>query len=69
MTRARESLILTHARTRLTWGVARQMDASRFLDEIPRDLRRDLAVAAPSGTPRRRFSKRRSSSSGMLQGF
>ena len=34
MTRAKESLALTRARTRLTWGVARQMEASRFLDEI-----------------------------------
>ena len=46
MTRAKESLALTRARTRLTWGVARQMEASRFLDEIPDDLRKDVRVAA-----------------------
>ena len=61
MTRAKESLALTRARTRLTWGVARQMEASRFLDEIPDDLRRDVRVAAPpsSRSHRRRWSSSR----------
>ncbi|CAH0375535.1 unnamed protein product [Pelagomonas calceolata] len=70
MTRAKESLALTRARTRLTWGVSRQMEASRFLDEIPADLRRDVRVAAPpSSSRRRRWSSSRRRSDGMLAGF
>ena len=71
MTRAKESLALTRARTRLTWGVARQMEASRFLDEIPDDLRRDVRVAAPpsSRSHRRRWASSRRRSDGMLAGF
>ena len=70
MTRAKESLALTRARTRLTWGVARQMEASRFLDEIPSDLRRDVRVAAPPDSRhRRRWSSSRRRSDGMLAGF
>ena len=70
MTRAKESLALTRARTRLTWGVSRQMEASRFLDEIPSDLRRDVRVAAPpSSSRRRRWSSSRRRSDGMLAGF
>jgi len=71
MTRAKESLALTRARTRLTWGVSRQMEASRFLDEIPADLRRDVRVAAPpsSRSHRRRWSSSRRRSDGMLAGF
>ena len=71
MTRAKESLALTRARTRLTWGVARQMEASRFLDEIPDELRRDVRVAAPpsSRSHRRRWSSSKRRSDGMLAGF
>ena len=70
MTRAKESLALTRARTRLTWGVSRQMEASRFLDEIPEELRRDVRVAAPpSSSRRRRWSSSRRRSDGMLAGF
>ena len=71
MTRAKESLALTRARTRLTWGVSRQMEASRFLDEIPADLRRDVRVAAPpsSRSHRRRWSSSKRRSDGMLAGF
>ena len=42
MTRAKRALVLTRATTRLTWGVRRDMDPSRFLDEIPTDLTRAL---------------------------
>ena len=70
MTRAKESLALTRARTRLTWGVSRQMEASRFLDEIPADLRRDVRVAAPpQSRNRRRWSSSKRRSDGMLAGF
>ena len=36
ITRARERLFLTHARTRRVWGEIRPCDPSRFLDELPR---------------------------------
>jgi DNA helicase-2/ATP-dependent DNA helicase PcrA len=36
ITRARERLYLTHARTRRVWGEIRPCDPSRFLDELPR---------------------------------
>ena len=42
MTRAKRALVLTRATTRLTWGVRRDMDPSRFLEEIPTDLTRAL---------------------------
>jgi DNA helicase-2/ATP-dependent DNA helicase PcrA len=35
ITRARERLFLTHARTRRVWGEIRPCDPSRFLDELP----------------------------------
>jgi DNA helicase-2/ATP-dependent DNA helicase PcrA len=43
MTRARERLVLTHARTRRQWGEVRLNQPSRFLDAIPPDC---LAVRA-----------------------
>ncbi len=36
MTRAKEQLYLTRAKFRYMWGMLRQMNPSRFLDEIPR---------------------------------
>lgn len=68
MTRAKESLALTRARTRLTWGVTRTQEASRFLDELPEDLRRNVRVAAPpvSRSSRRWSSGRRRRSDGLL---
>ena len=44
MTRAKEALVLTKAATRLTWGVRRDADPSRFLDEIPDGRKRLLDV-------------------------
>ena len=44
MTRAKEALVLTKAATRLTWGVKRDADPSRFLDEIPDGRKRLLDV-------------------------
>ena len=35
ITRARERLVLTHARTRRVWGEIRMQGPSRFLDDIP----------------------------------
>jgi DNA helicase-2/ATP-dependent DNA helicase PcrA len=35
ITRARERLVLTHARSRRVWGETRFQDPSRFLDDIP----------------------------------
>jgi DNA helicase II / ATP-dependent DNA helicase PcrA len=37
ITRAREQLVLSHARTRRVWGEIRIQDPSRFLDDLPRD--------------------------------
>jgi len=37
ITRARERLILTHARTRRVWGEIRIQGPSRFLDDVPPD--------------------------------
>ena len=68
MTRAKESLALTRARTRLTWGVARQMEASRFLDEIPKREGPPRRGAAFSRSQRRRWSSS-AEGLGMLAGF
>ncbi|MCB0356185.1 MAG: ATP-binding domain-containing protein, partial [Bdellovibrionales bacterium] len=38
MTRARENLYLTYARTRRVWGQEQQHPPSRFIDEIPKDF-------------------------------
>jgi DNA helicase-2/ATP-dependent DNA helicase PcrA len=35
ITRARERLVMTHARTRRVWGEIRMQGPSRFLDELP----------------------------------
>ena len=35
ITRAREQLVLSHARTRRVWGETRLQDPSRFLDDLP----------------------------------
>ncbi|MBL9017110.1 MAG: ATP-binding domain-containing protein, partial [Myxococcales bacterium] len=35
ITRARERLVMTHARTRRTWGEIRLQSPSRFLDDLP----------------------------------
>jgi DNA helicase-2/ATP-dependent DNA helicase PcrA len=37
ITRARERLVLSHARTRRVWGEIRIQDPSRFLDDLPAD--------------------------------
>jgi ATP-dependent DNA helicase UvrD/PcrA len=37
ITRARERLVLSHARTRRVWGEIRIQDPSRFLDDLPPD--------------------------------
>ena len=42
ITRAREQLVLTHARTRRVWGEIRIQDPSRFLGDLPAD-----SLAAP----------------------
>jgi len=52
ITRARERLILTHARTRRVWGEFRPQKPSRFLDDIPRGClaaSRRSAPAMPKG--------------------
>jgi DNA helicase-2/ATP-dependent DNA helicase PcrA len=45
LTRARRKLYLTHAQTRMLHGQTRYHIASRFLDEIPRDLVQWLSPA------------------------
>jgi len=47
MTRARTRLFLCHAGERLTWGSRRGAKPSRFLRDIPGELRRDIEVAPP----------------------
>ncbi|MGE0871843.1 MAG: ATP-dependent helicase [Kofleriaceae bacterium] len=42
ITRAREKLVLTHARTRRVWGEIRIQEPSRFFNDLPRDC-----LAAP----------------------
>src|SRR5205814_4359431 len=37
ITRAREQLVMSHARTRRVWGEIRIQDPSRFLDDLPLD--------------------------------
>jgi DNA helicase-2/ATP-dependent DNA helicase PcrA len=37
ITRAREQLVMSHARTRRVWGEIRIQDPSRFLDDLPPD--------------------------------
>jgi DNA helicase-2/ATP-dependent DNA helicase PcrA len=53
ITRARERLVLSHARTRRVWGETRIQDPSRFLDDLPPDSlghadRRRARVNVPS---------------------
>jgi len=38
ITRAREQLVMSHARTRRVWGETRLQQPSRFLDDLPPDL-------------------------------
>jgi len=54
MTRAKERLILTRALSRRLFGRSQFNDASRFIEEIPSHLRRDLtprAAAMPYRLP------------------
>ena len=59
MTRARSRLILTHARSRRTFGDRRYPQGSRFLEELPREgvdwVSKGSRPAAPA-TPFRRAS-------------
>jgi DNA helicase II / ATP-dependent DNA helicase PcrA len=53
ITRARQRLLLTHARTRRVWGEIRMQGPSRFLDDIPPGVlaeppRRPLTPKAPA---------------------
>jgi DNA helicase-2/ATP-dependent DNA helicase PcrA len=48
ITRARERLVLTHARTRRVWGEFRPQKPSRFLDDIPRGCLATSRRSAPS---------------------
>ena len=55
ITRARERLYLSRAAVRSAWGAPQYNPPSRFLDEIPDDLRRLAAArAVVSGARRRR---------------
>ncbi len=57
MTRARERLFMTYARSRRVWGQEQSHPPSRFLDEIPEDLTLRLsAVRRPSFVDRFRGS-------------
>lgn len=52
ITRARERLVMSHARTRRVWGEIRIQDPSRFLDDLPADSlaqprRARITVSAP----------------------
>ncbi len=61
MTRARDRLVLTNARTRRHWGEVRMNQPSRFLDEIPPEyvaVRARPRPAAPSRPQRRASSLR-----------
>jgi len=53
MTRAREKLFMTHARTRRVWGQEQSHPPSRFLKEIPQDY-----VMNDSGVRRPKFMQR-----------
>ena len=43
MTRAKERLVLTHGAVRGRWGKVTPVERSRFLDDLPDDLRREIA--------------------------
>jgi len=60
MTRAREKLCITHARSRRVWGQEQVHSPSRFLDEIPKEY-----VDRQSSISRHRFMDRASSASPM----
>lgn len=48
MTRAREKLFLTYARTRKVWGQEQMNAPSRFLDEVPSDFKKhESAIEMP----------------------
>lgn len=48
MTRAREKLCITHARSRRVWGQEQMHTPSRFLDEIPKEyVNRQSAISRP----------------------
>jgi DNA helicase-2/ATP-dependent DNA helicase PcrA len=55
ITRARERLYLSRAAVRSAWGQPNYNPASRFLDEIPRELvdwrRSETTLMTPSSTP------------------
>src|SRR5262249_49911526 len=48
ITRARERLVLTHARTRRVWGEFRPQRPSRFLDDVPPGCLATPRHSAPS---------------------
>src|SRR5262249_60826443 len=50
ITRARERLVMSHARTRRVWGEIRIQDPSRFLDDLPPGS--VAGPARPRGMPR-----------------
>ena len=51
ITRAREKLTLLHASTRMKYGKAEPRETSRFLTEIPEEVRREEARAHEDGHP------------------
>lgn len=51
ITRAKRNLFISFAQMRSLWGATRQMRPSRFLQEIPQNLRTRVMSTAPSYTP------------------
>ncbi|MCB0389764.1 MAG: UvrD-helicase domain-containing protein [Bdellovibrionales bacterium] len=60
MTRARENLYLTYARTRRVWGQEQQHPPSRFINEIPKEY---VKFESSLGQPKSRFMSRYKSGS------
>lgn len=65
MTRARQKLFLTHARTRRVWGQEQAYNASRFLKELPEDLVTNESVKRPEFL--NRFAEKYGSGAGVFQ--
>ena len=54
MTRAKQRLMLTHGCVRGRWGKSTPVQGSRFLDDLPHELRRAVARDRPSRSRWRR---------------
>ncbi len=77
ITRAKRHLYLSHAWMRTLWGQSSWNEPSRFLNEIPRDLVREVGIGSANAGPlsrdsqragSRRRSERESTGSGFARG-